>query len=118
MHAKRQLTRQSAEIDKLQDPRTHVLVCDYAKSRGNYLVDADGNQLLDVFQQISSIAIGYNVPQLLELGKTVSVDLCALLRTSFVGRREGLAVCRRLRLLCRRSILWTSFARCSVVVCA
>ena len=45
---------------------------DYAKSRGNYLVDADGNTLLDVFAQISSIALGYNVPALIELAKTVS----------------------------------------------
>lgn len=70
------LTRpQSAEIDKIQDSRTHVLVGDYAKSSGNYLVDADGNTLLDVFAQISSIAIGYNVPQLRELAKTVN-DTC------------------------------------------
>jgi 4-aminobutyrate aminotransferase/(S)-3-amino-2-methylpropionate transaminase len=73
--------RQSAEIDVIQDPRTHVIVCDYAKSKGNYLVDADGNQLLDVFQQISSIAIGYNVPQLLELGRSVSLRVPALART-------------------------------------
>lgn len=66
------LTAQSAEIDKIQDSRTHVLVGDYDKSLGNYLVDADGNQLLDVFCQISSIALGYNIPQLLELAKTVS----------------------------------------------
>ncbi|BEJ12516.1 hypothetical protein CspHIS471_0209760 [Cutaneotrichosporon sp. HIS471] len=70
----------SAEIDKIQDPRTHVLVCDYAKSNGNYLVDADGNQLLDVFQQISSIAIGYNVPQLLELGRSDEFITAALNR--------------------------------------
>lgn len=49
-----------------------MLVVDYEKSKGNYLVDADGNTLLDVFAQISSIALGYNVPAMLELGKTVS----------------------------------------------
>jgi 4-aminobutyrate aminotransferase-like enzyme len=48
-----------------------MLVVDYEKSKGNYLVDADGNTLLDVFAQISSIALGYNVPAMLELGKTV-----------------------------------------------
>lgn len=79
--ASRSLTWQSAKIDKLQDSRTHVIACDYAASRGNYLVDADGNKLLDVFQQISSIAIGYNVPQLLALGKTVSM-LCGVVCVS------------------------------------
>lgn len=63
---------QSAEIDKIQDSRTHVVVGDYEKSSGNYLVDADGNTLLDVFGQISSTALGYNVPQMIELAKTVS----------------------------------------------
>jgi 4-aminobutyrate aminotransferase/(S)-3-amino-2-methylpropionate transaminase len=49
-----------------------MLVVDYEKSKGNYLVDADGNKLLDVFAQISSIALGYNVPEMIALGKTVS----------------------------------------------
>lgn len=48
-----------------------MLVVDYEKSKGNYLVDADGNKLLDVFAQISSIALGYNVPEMIELGKSV-----------------------------------------------
>ncbi len=39
---------------------------------GNFIVDADGNTLLDVFAQISSIALGYNLPSLLELAKSVS----------------------------------------------
>ncbi|KAK4703070.1 hypothetical protein P7C70_g3149, partial [Phenoliferia sp. Uapishka_3] len=43
----------SERIAQFQDNRTHVLVADYAKSRGNYLVDVDGNELLDVFAQIA-----------------------------------------------------------------
>lgn len=61
----------SSEIGRFQDPRTHVLVVDYAKSNGNYLVDADGNALLDMFGQIASIAVGYNHPDLVKLAKSV-----------------------------------------------
>ena len=31
---------------------------DFERSKGNYIVDADGNILLDVFQQIASIPLG------------------------------------------------------------
>lgn len=62
----------SAAIDKIQDSRTHQLVVDYEASRGNYIVDADGNVMLDVFAQIASIALGYNVPEMMKLGEEVS----------------------------------------------
>jgi 4-aminobutyrate aminotransferase/(S)-3-amino-2-methylpropionate transaminase len=71
LHLQYEADDQSAAIEKIQDNRTHMLVVDYEKSKGNYLVDADGNKLLDVFAQISSIALGYNVPEMIELGKTV-----------------------------------------------
>lgn len=46
------------------------MVVDYGASNGNYIVDADSNTLLDVFAQISSIALGYNPPPLLDLARS------------------------------------------------
>jgi 4-aminobutyrate aminotransferase/(S)-3-amino-2-methylpropionate transaminase len=54
-------------LDKLQDPRHMFFSADYSKSVGNYIADADGNQLLDLFCQIASIAVGYNNPALLKV---------------------------------------------------
>lgn len=31
---------------------------DYEKSLGNFMVDADGNVLMDLYQQIGSLALG------------------------------------------------------------
>lgn len=53
-----------ANLDKIQFASAVFYFTDYKKSLGNYIVDVDGNSLLDVFSQISSLPLGYNHPDL------------------------------------------------------
>ncbi|XP_054716143.1 4-aminobutyrate aminotransferase, mitochondrial-like [Uloborus diversus] len=57
------------ELSYLQNPATVQLFINYSKSTGNYLYDADDNIFLDVYNQISSMPLGYNHPALLEAVK-------------------------------------------------
>ncbi|CAG98711.1 4-aminobutyrate transaminase [Kluyveromyces lactis] len=59
-----------ASLGEVFDSRPAYFVADYAKSSGNYIVDVDGNKFLDVYAQISSIALGYNNPALIEAAKS------------------------------------------------
>lgn len=53
-----------AKLNKVFDTRAVNMLADYTKSIGNYIVDPDGNTLLDVYAQIASIPVGYNNPEL------------------------------------------------------
>ena len=46
------------DLSKIQSMDSVHFFADYNKSIGNYIVDADGNMMLDVFTQISSVPIG------------------------------------------------------------
>ena len=46
------------EIGDSVENSSITLVTDMTRSRGNYLVDADGNTYLDFFMQVASIPLG------------------------------------------------------------
>lgn len=54
------------DLGKIQSMASIQFFVDYKASTGNYIVDADGNKLLDLFTNISSIPLGYNHPALIE----------------------------------------------------
>ncbi len=53
------------KISKIQESGAVHFFVDYNKSKGNYLVDVDGNVLLDLYSQISSSPLGYNHPNMI-----------------------------------------------------
>jgi len=58
-----------AELGKIQSMASIQFFVDYKASTGNYIVDADGNKMLDLFTNISSVPLGYNHPALLEAAR-------------------------------------------------
>ena len=48
------------ELSAIQAMDSVHFFADYHKSLGNYIADVDGNLMLDVFTQISSVPIGRN----------------------------------------------------------
>jgi len=55
------------DLQSMQSMESVAFFVDYDKSIGNYIVDADGNTMLDVYTNVSSIPIGYNHPSMLNI---------------------------------------------------
>jgi 4-aminobutyrate aminotransferase/(S)-3-amino-2-methylpropionate transaminase len=55
-----------ADLGKLQQAGTVNFFADFANSHGNYIADADGNQMLDIYMQIASLPLGYNHPDIVK----------------------------------------------------
>ena len=66
----------------IQDARTVHFYQDAQRSLGNYVVDVDGNRLLDVYGHIAALPLGYNHPDLLHAWRTGRFDWCAGFRPS------------------------------------
>jgi 4-aminobutyrate aminotransferase/(S)-3-amino-2-methylpropionate transaminase len=66
-----------ARHDKVQDARTVHTYQDATRSLGNYLVDVDGNTLLDVYGHIAALPLGYNHPAVLDAWKSGRFDWTA-----------------------------------------
>ncbi|KAJ3540015.1 hypothetical protein NM208_g5247 [Fusarium decemcellulare] len=71
-------------LDKVFDSTGAVFSVDYQQSHGNYIVDADGNVLLDVCAQIASVPVGYNNPTMSKAATSPAM-ISALINRSALG---------------------------------
>lgn len=68
------------DLNNFGDFRTAVVALQYEKCKGNYVVDADGNTLLDMFGQIASMSVGYRNEALEGLAKSEDFAIAAMNR--------------------------------------
>lgn len=58
------------KLEAISTMHTYQLAVDYKKSNGPYLVDVDGNVMLDVVSHIGSSPLGYNHPAFIEAARS------------------------------------------------
>lgn len=59
--------RMKSQLSQTQETGAVKYFVDMEASRGNYVVDVDGNRMLDMFSHIASLPIGYNHPRMLRV---------------------------------------------------
>jgi 4-aminobutyrate aminotransferase/(S)-3-amino-2-methylpropionate transaminase len=72
------------ELKEVFDTQSLNMMANYQKSVGNYIVDEDGNELLDVYAQIASIPVGYNNSNLAKAAKSEQM-ISALINRPALG---------------------------------
>lgn len=59
--------RMKSALSQTQETGAVKYFVDMEASKGNYVVDVDGNRMLDMFSHIASLPIGYNHPRMLRV---------------------------------------------------
>lgn len=67
---------------RFADARPIHVYQDAGASRGNYLVDVDGNTFLDIYGHIATVPVGYNHPAFDEAWRSGRFDWCRSFRPS------------------------------------
>jgi len=111
-----QQTQQIAMHTEVPGPETKKLIEEYSeigggggavamfldleKSNGCYVVDADGNLMLDLFQQIASLPLGYNHPSLKKAHQDPLMQVFNISRPAL-----GLFPCKEFPEICKEAFM-------------
>ena len=93
------------QLAKIQSMTSIQFFVDYKSSVGNYIVDVDGNKLLDVFTNISSIPLGYNHPALMAAARGEEM-MESLVNRPALGVFPGENWADSLKVNCRKKRTW------------
>ncbi|XP_031567513.1 4-aminobutyrate aminotransferase, mitochondrial-like [Actinia tenebrosa] len=72
-------------LETFQSSKGMKYFVDFDQSSGNYIVDADGNVILDVYQQIASMPLGYNHPDLHEALRNSTELITSIINRAALG---------------------------------